>query len=201
MKVKTNINHQQGVVLIFSLVMLLLLTLVSVNMIQANQLELAMTTNALEQTKELARAEIYLAKAEENIKKRRQIMPPGLCNSETREWKKDVLESDNNNNKATALITQISCLLEEIVPKEYVCCLYDTQQDNCIAPGTGNPYNPKVDKCIAPGTEKPNDPKICDEGNEIYTIKLTTQIAYGTQRTIESKYSVDCTLGQRANPK
>jgi Tfp pilus assembly protein PilX len=56
--------NQKGAVLIFSLVMLLLLTLVSVSMIQQNKQELAMTGNTLEQTKSLARAETDLASAQ-----------------------------------------------------------------------------------------------------------------------------------------
>ena len=178
MKVKTNINHQQGVVLIFSLVMLLLLTLVSVNMIQANQLELAMTANALAQTKELARAETYLAQAEEEIKRRRVAtssnsipLPPGWCRSDlVSKWEENI---DLENTNVTATITGISCR-------------YDHTEDVCKVNLPSFPPNPD--------TKKPAC--VCKKGNEIYTIQLTTQIGYGTQRTIESKYSVNCTLGQ-----
>jgi hypothetical protein len=183
MKVKTHINHQQGVVLIFSLVMLLLLTLVSVNMIQANQLELAMTANALEQTKELARAETYLAQAEEKIKKRRVAtssnsiplnsipLPPGWCLSNlASKWEKNI---DLENKNVTATITGFYCLNDFIETE----CVRDNS-----APTATNTTACK-----------------CDRDNEIYTIKLTTHIDSGTQRTIESKYSVNCTLGQRKN--
>lgn len=170
MKVKTNINHQQGVVLIFSLVMLLLLTLVSVNMIQANQLELAMTANALEQTKELARAEIYLAQAEivienKRVAKRSNTLFPGRCFSNPNsKWQRGD-EINLVNQKATASITGVYCLI-------------GTSETECDG-STG----------LSPACK-------CDQGHEIYTIKLTTKIGYGTQRTIESKYSVNCTLGQ-----
>ncbi|MFI3185345.1 MAG: hypothetical protein QX198_05125, partial [Methylococcaceae bacterium] len=55
---------QRGAVLIFSLIMLLLLTLASVSMIQQNKQELVMTGNALDQTKSFASAETELGLAE-----------------------------------------------------------------------------------------------------------------------------------------
>jgi len=69
-----HIPHQRGAVLIFSLIMLLLLTLVSVSMIQQNKQELAMTGNALDQTKTLASAETQLKLAEQSIDKTRYAL-------------------------------------------------------------------------------------------------------------------------------
>lgn len=64
--------RQRGAVLVFSLIILLLLTLISVSMIQQNKQELAMTGGVMNQTKALASAEVALSKAESAILMRRR---------------------------------------------------------------------------------------------------------------------------------
>lgn len=59
--------RQQGAVLIFSLVMLLLLTLLSVNMIQQNRLQFMMAANAQQQTETFSDAEDLLVLEENQI--------------------------------------------------------------------------------------------------------------------------------------
>ncbi len=61
------IHNQCGAVLIFSMIMLLLLTLASVSMIQQNKQELAMTGNILDQTASFAGSEAELGAAEKLI--------------------------------------------------------------------------------------------------------------------------------------
>lgn len=59
--------RQQGAVLVFSLVSLLLLTLLSVNMIQQNRLQFMMAANAQQQTETFAAAEDLLALTETQV--------------------------------------------------------------------------------------------------------------------------------------
>ena len=53
-------KHEQGVVLVFSLIMLLILTLLSISMIQQNRLNFMMAGNAQTQTEEFSTAENIL---------------------------------------------------------------------------------------------------------------------------------------------
>lgn len=64
---KTRLIRQQGAVLIFTLVMLTLLTLAAVNMISQNKQELKMATNSRQQVRELATVEQLVARAEKAI--------------------------------------------------------------------------------------------------------------------------------------
>jgi hypothetical protein len=59
--------NQQGAVLVFTLLMLLLLTLSGANMIQQNKQEFAMVRNSGQQTQTLAKSEQLLAQAENAI--------------------------------------------------------------------------------------------------------------------------------------
>ena len=64
---KAPTRSQQGIVLVFSLVTLLLLTLLSLNMIQQNRLEFMMAGNAQAQTETFSAAENILKIAENRI--------------------------------------------------------------------------------------------------------------------------------------
>ncbi|MGZ8157568.1 MAG: hypothetical protein ACXWT1_14095 [Methylobacter sp.] len=153
------VSHQRGAVLIFSLIMLLLLTLVSVSMIQQNKQELAMTGNALEQTRTLANAETKLKQAEQEIDKKRYAL------------------------------TKIG----DPIPTDRKC-----DSSNLINNSTaiGNATVTAV-YCLKNSTETLCDPAscMCNLGTEIYTITLT-ESSNDSQRTVESKYAVDCSGGQ-----
>jgi Tfp pilus assembly protein PilX len=170
-----SISHQRGAVLAFSLVMLLLLTLVSVSMIQHNKQELAMTGNTLQQTKTLASAESELAQAQQLIDTTR-LNPANLtdhtCNSNPL---KKFTENQVFFNPATAIgtatITAVYCL---DASKSQTQCTFTNGVPDPIA------------ACM------------CSGGTEIYTVKWvsTADINYGSQRTVESNYAVDCSAGQ-----
>ncbi len=175
MKQLTVTPHQHGAVLIFSLVMLLLLTLAGVSMIQQNKQELAMTGNTLEQTKSLARAETDLATAQRLIDTTR--LNPGSvpaysdlkCNSS--------VASQVNENQV--LVTTASGKATVLG----VYCLMDSVETQCTFTGG-------VRDAIAACT--------CYSGSEVYSIKWesTADANYGAQRTVESKYAVNCAGGQ-----
>ena len=67
--------NQRGAVLIFTLLMLLLLTLSGVSMIEQNKQQIAMMRNSRQQNQTLARAEQLLAQAENAIKNAKSINP------------------------------------------------------------------------------------------------------------------------------
>ncbi|MFA6053023.1 MAG: PilX N-terminal domain-containing pilus assembly protein [Methylobacter sp.] len=103
-------SNQRGAVLIFSLIMLLLLTLVSVSMIQQNKQELAMAGNALEQTKTLASAETKLKLAEQEIVKKRYALA-NLGDPIPGNRKCDSGNLINNNTAiGNATVTAVYCL-------------------------------------------------------------------------------------------
>lgn len=155
------VSNQRGAVLIFSLIMLLLLTLVSVSMIQQNKQELAMAGNALEQTKTLASAETKLKLAEQEIVKKRYA----LANLG------DPIPGPNPKCDSGNLINNGSVIGNATVTAVY---------------------------CLKNSTETLCDPAscMCNFGTEIYTLTLTVKDNNsGSQRTVESKYAVDCSGG------
>ncbi|MGZ8945654.1 MAG: pilus assembly PilX family protein [Methylococcaceae bacterium] len=167
---------QRGAVLVFSLIMLTLLTLVSVSMIQQNKQELAMTGNTLEQTKSLARAETDLSKAQNLIDTTRlnpNSTPPYTdlkCNSSVAsQMNENQVVVNSANGKATVT---------------GVYCLTDTLESQCTYTGVNRD---PIAACI------------CYKGTETYTIKWESAAnasSYGAQRTVESKYAVNCAGGQ-----
>jgi len=169
-------RNQRGAVLVFSLIMLLLLTLVSVSMIQQNKQELAMAGNAIEQNKSLARAETDLAAAQVVIDHKRlnpASTPPYSdlkCNSAS---SSQVNENQVivNASTGTATVTAVYCLTDTV---ETQCTFTGGVRDNTAA-------------CM------------CNNGTETYAIKWQSKAdanSYGAQRTVESKYAVNCAGGR-----
>lgn len=170
------ISHQRGAVLAFSLVMLLLLTLVSVSMIQHNKQELAMTGNTLQQTKSLASAESELAQAQNLIDTTRHVNPADpydtTCNSDpSKEFTENQVFFNPAGAIGTATITAVYCLNAS------------KSQDQCT---------------FTSGVRDHKQACLCSGGTEIYTVKWvsTADINYGAQRTVESNYAVDCSGGR-----
>lgn len=167
-------SNQRGAVLIFSLVMLLLLTLASVSMIQQNKQELAMTGNTMEQTLSFARAETDLSLAEQAIKAARvNLATPDdhRCNSSVEsqvneDW---IFSGDTATGQAT--ITAVYCVTSAGAAEER-CTFTDGVRDT-------------IGACN------------CIPGTEIYALRWTSTVGsnYGAQRTVESKYAVDCSAG------
>ncbi len=169
------VPNQRGAVLVFSLIMLTLLTLVSVTLIQQNKQELAMTGNTLDQTKSLAQAETDLANAQITIDHTR-LEPPSYsslkCNSDPA---KQVNKNQMIVNQATGTATVTG-----------VYCLQSTIETECTYTAAGV-RDPNVGACM------------CVNGTELYNIKwesIAGASSYGAQRTVESKYAVNCAGGQ-----
>lgn len=176
-----HIPNQRGAVLIFSLVMLLLLTLVSVSMIQQNKQELAMTGNTLEQTKSLARAETDLSNAQVWIDQTR-LNP--LATPPYSDLKCNSLAAKKVNENQVIISPDITPGAQGTATVTAVYCLKDTTETQCI---------------FTNGVRAESQACYCFQGTETYAIKWESKAdvsSYGAQRTVESKYAVNCAGGQ-----
>jgi len=178
--------NQRGAVLIFSLLMLLLLTLVSVSMIQQNKQELAMAGNALDQTASLASAETELGLAENLINTTRTTgapaSPPGSppkCNASNTP-QANVSSTPFFTGTGNATITAVYCLIGGITERQ---CMSGVINDNTV---TTDALGVNLAcQCAALNN------------TEIYVIRWVSWAIsnYGSQRVIESKYAVNCSGG------
>lgn len=174
------LSKQCGAVLAFTLVMLLLLTLVGVSMIQQNKQQLVMAGNVRQQNQVFADVESQLFSAEPLINQMRYVDAnvSGICKLPPVD--PDSIpqlivnyENPNNGGKITSEITEIYCF---------------TKDDNVLR------CNAKDDPTSL-GCQKWKNPSVGCDG-EIYTIETTvTDTASGTQRKIESKYAINCEHG------
>jgi len=190
---------QRGAVLIFSLVMLLLITLVGVNMIQQNRLQFMMAANMQGQTSLFASAENILELAENYIGKKRYLnwplpnpIPSPVGNTFTciktgtkfvQLLPEDItgksslgLSSDTKNSGVTVAITETACM--SIAGVESVC-----------TPDASGPngWSANETQC------NQSDPAQCP--TEIYTIRVAVpDSSTGGQRIVESRYAVRCDM-------
>lgn len=165
---------QRGAVLAFTLVMLLLLTLVGVSMIQQNKQQLMMAGNTQQQNQALANVDKVLSFAESYIDSQR-VVAPTLCS------KLQMTAFDNptplplNIPNVTSKVTETYCFTPG---GEVLRCIHGT--DSPDSPGCDAWDNNRTTNCTG----------------EIYTIETTAiDTSSGTQRKIESKYAVDCSNG------
>lgn len=174
---------QRGAVLAFTLVMLLLLTLVGVSMIQQNKQQLMMAGNTQQQNQALANVDKVLSFAETYIDGKRVYSVPinGKLVPVPTQCHQPITEFDNPNPLPLNIPNVTSKVTETY----------------CFTPGG------EVLRCIH-GTDSPDSPG-CDAWDnnrtinckgEIYTIETSAiDTSSGTQRKIESKYAVDCSNG------
>jgi Tfp pilus assembly protein PilX len=186
-------SKQQGAVLVFSLVMLLLMTLVGVNMIQQNRLQFMMATNTQDQNTRFAISEDILEIAENYIGKQRYKtwpLPKPIPNpvGNTFECEKTNskfvqltprnltadLDLANTSSVVKAEITQTACL--SVAGVESVCM-----------PDPNNPsqWDSNEAQC------NQSDQAQC--ATEIYSVRITiSNPDTGAERIIESRYAVRC---------
>lgn len=162
-------SNQRGAVLIFSMVMLLLLTLVSVSMIQQNRQELAMTGNAMDQTKSLASAETELKLAEQYISAQRSYSAT-KCNSAAA-TQLNVSTTPFFTGTGNATINAVYCVIANAATQCASGALNDGSSFPCTCDG--------------------------NLGTELYSITWvsTASTNYGAQRTVKSNYAVNCSGG------
>jgi Tfp pilus assembly protein PilX len=167
---------QQGAVLAFSLVMLLLLTLVGVSMIQQNKQQLMMAGNMRQQNQVFASVESELSSAEPYIDRQRYVNAniAGLCKAPTAEFDDPNYVLPLNINNVTSKVTETYCF---------------TSGGNVLR------CNHTTDDPLSMGCDKWDNTRSSSCTGEIYTIETTANDASGTQRKIESKYAIDCSGG------
>jgi len=190
-------RKQTGVVLVFSLLILLLVTLLGVNMVQQNRIQFLMAGNAQQQSTTFASAEDVLRLVENYIDKTRYttwpiVAPPVAypdpsytCNKTASASPKldQIKPADITNTiglSATAIaagvvakINTTSCLLTGGIEVE---CIADTSQ--------ASGWDVNEINC------NQNTATFCP--TEVYTISVTVTNETGSKKEIESKYAVRC---------
>lgn len=229
---RTNPFKQRGIVLIFTMIMLLLLTLVTVNMIQSNRQELAMSSNSMQQSTMFALAESTMVQAARALEKSPvHLDSSGLQCTPTQKLSSgqyvqtQILAGEHPDGfPENASIVRVACLRHDstvivggINPadatKEVVCSTYkpggqvlcyeddektdegDGVECEFIGVTTGatpipsNDYVSSDHSCYNTLKENAAEAK-CPI--EMYTIRVTANDGYGSQRIVESKYGIDC---------
>lgn len=210
-------KKQNGAVLAFSLVMLLLLTLAGTRMIQQNKQQLEMANNARLLTQAFADGEGFLADAKNTINTWTQhIDPTGLAiNSKihqclpTNTFKQDIGLAQAINS--TKKILSVRCFGVEDpatgLPKSIQeCSSYDETTGKVTCKGNTDcktvddaiaAFSASTDICYQdydPQADNPNSSEVvlgkCPK--EVYKIKVIAQDAYGTTREIISDHVVGC---------
>ncbi len=182
-------KRQHGAVLIFSLVMLLLITLVGVNMIQQNRLQFMMAANMQGQTTLFASAENILELAESYIEKQRYYDGTSTCKTFDAKFVQLVPEDITAKTELNLSADTIASGVEVKIA-----------QTACI-PTAGENSGEEV-VCPVPSGSNGGwsaDDKPCNQSiftactTEIYTIRVTApNSTTGGQRIVESKYAISC---------
>lgn len=203
------VKNQSGAVLAFSLVMLLLLTLVGASMIQQNKAQIGITGNAGQQTKTFSAVEAALAAAQTLINNKRYVdlvtVPnPYKCKSADQINQGDSFTDLGDG--ATGTVEAVYCISEYSETtksgNEFQCLYSSNGSGNRIitvggttpAPNVkvASPANVEACKMLnAAGSAYGSIPKACQI--EEYTLNVTlTDSLTGAKRTVESKFEVDC---------
>jgi hypothetical protein len=189
------IKQQQGVVLIFSLLILLLVTLVGVNMVQQNRLQFMMAANAQEQSIEFANAEDILRLAEMYIESQRykvalpMIIPDPVKGTFT--CNKTAGSPPKFDQLKPGDITNLIDMTEAMKAQSQV----EIKKTSCM-PIAGSEIECKADAANASGWDinelqcYQSDVAQCT--TEIYEIKVSTTNTTGGNRIIEAKYAIRC---------
>ncbi len=180
-----SLNGQQGAVLIFILVMLVLLTLVNVSMIQQNKTQLTITSNVGEQVKTFSRAEMALNVAESMIEAQRKPYkddPTKLSQKDDCGINGQLYENGKldlpETIQATATIKAVFCAINSF---EYRCVGENSYTAHHAESTENTNACAKLTNAQCP--------------SEVYTIDVTlTDSHTEAQRTIRSKFSVGCSV-------
>ena len=181
--------RQHGAVLAFSLVMLVLLTLVTVSMIQRNKLQVAVANNAKMQTQTFSAVENALALAQNALEAQRYAdKTKNRCNSGTGANRIDEQEVLNTGMPTiTARVVAVYCINGYGSPlaKEIRCTYTNGNRDGVLA----------CDLLNNAGTYQSATGPISDTACRVeeYTLNLEMiDSISGAKRTIQSKFMVNC---------
>jgi len=212
---RCNKNKQHGVVLVFSLLILLLITLVGVNMVQQNRLQFMMAANSQMQTTSFIDTEDVLELAEYFIARQRYKVwpfpkpipnPVGAtyaCNKTASgkfdQIKPHILSADElkatgvlwGAGKGLGLSTDIIARSHPVVEITQTACLdFLSEERECE---TDPPYS----KGDSPSAWDTNE-QYCNNGNqaqcptEIYTLNIQLTDPSGSQHVVQSRFAVRC---------
>lgn len=186
---------QRGAVLAFNLVMLMVLTLVSIGMIQQNRTQMSLMSNSALQSSAMTSAERYLVTAA-NVVTQQRYANQALhkCKSTNFLHENDVLNL--GTTAATSKVTKVFCLMNYVagVGGDENQCKYASGSRVLVAGGTVTAEN--ADACRRlnnAGTTVANtSANMCN--SEIYSVSVTYTSASTTQakRTLETKIALDC---------
>jgi hypothetical protein len=214
-------NKQQGAVLAFSLVMLLLLTLVSTSMIRQNKTQLNVASNAASDVQKFAVVESALLKVQTLLEPLRYLDEvgdqdfDGIANEVGSNYKhcqsgvsapidegRTFTPSDGLPGGVTAKVMAVYCLSNYedqgggSFSGDEARCLYSANTRSLVPDEPVNNTAINIDACT-----KLNDPRGWTDGNarpdacqiEVYTLNVNiVDTATGTDRTVESKFLIDC---------
>ena len=196
------INHQRGAALAFSLIVLLLMTVISLSMIRQNKIQIGIATNAGLQARSFARVETSLRKALATLESLR------YSDKANRHCKSGATNSVHPIPHTTGTLNIGDASVNVQITEEYCIWNYATGQGDereCLysSPGVRNttlgspvPTDDNVQACTklnnaggwVAGTPNKNACPI-----EVYIIQATLQDGNsGAKRTVESKFEIDC---------
>lgn len=176
---KGRFTQQRGAVLAFSLIMLMLFSLVGATVMTQNKVQLSMTSNARQQSQSLATIESALGKAQnlvDGLRYRNQSL--AQCNSTNQIDENRTLNLGDSSQ--TAKIAAVYCL------SNYIAGVGGNEQ-RCT-------YTAGVRDDISACSMLSNAGSLAGCDIEVYTINLNVlDNTTGAKRVIEAKYEVDCT--------
>lgn len=198
-------KQQRGAVLAFSLVMLLLLTLVSLSMIRQNKSQINIASNAGQQVKAFATVETALRQTQSILEPLRyQDKANKHCKSGAANQIHEAKALTGLPTGVTAKITRVFCLSNYSgVTKsgDESQCRYSSPNTRNMVVGTpANNTNKNVEAC-----DRLNKAGDWTSGHanldgcqvELYTLNVNIlDAATGANRTVESKFQIDCSGDQ-----
>lgn len=189
------LHKQRGAVLAFSLVMLLLLTLVSTSMIQQNKVQIGVATNAGQRVQAFASVETALRATQATLEPLRyQNKATRTCRSGTTNSLHPIPHASGtlnlNDNTITAQIVAEYCISDyaDGQGNEHRCFYSSSGVRNMIAGTPATNTSDNVTACQ----------RLTDAGSpsgcqiEVYTLNVTLAETNGAKRTVESKFEIDC---------
>lgn len=221
MKLLTYKKQQKGAVLAFSLIMLLLLTLVSISMIKQNKTQINIASNAGQQVKAFATVETALRQSQGILEPMRYVSEvgdqdkDGIANEVRGAYKHCQSGVTNSVNEGdllyglpdniTAKVVGVYCLSNYKNNGSATSPKWSGDEARCLYNGTtrslvlGTPTKNAANNIAA--CTRLNDARGWSEGNakpnacqiEIYVLNVNIHdVITQADRTVESKFQIDC---------
>jgi Tfp pilus assembly protein PilX len=168
-------KKQHGAVLIFSLIMLLLMSLLGINAMQQNRLQFLMSSNSQLQTNTLSQAENLLVIAEKYLDDERHEVQDGDDDVDV-EDNKIIGKCAKNDDGKFELFTVPQNITNPLPITGEMKAASEISVLDCECLATNAACQTSFTACLS----------------EIYTVEVKLTGTDGTKRTVESKYAVQC---------